>query len=84
MQKALTPEQVADFLQLSKTTVYRKIKTGEIPAKRIGKEFRIASVYLYYFETGMDYDIAQKESLDAKIIKENEDLLKSVRIENSL
>lgn len=36
-----TPEQVAEKLQLSLTTVYSLIKSRQIPAIRLGKSFRI-------------------------------------------
>lgn len=38
----LTPEQVAQKLQLSVTTIYNLIKAQEMPAVRLGKCYRIA------------------------------------------
>jgi excisionase family DNA binding protein len=37
----LTPQEVADLLRVSSMTVYRLIKSGEMPAIRVGKAFRI-------------------------------------------
>jgi len=37
----LTVEEVAKLLKLSKITIYRLIKTGEIPAYKIGASWRI-------------------------------------------
>jgi len=37
----LTVEEVAKLLKLSKITIYRFIKTGEIPAYKIGASWRI-------------------------------------------
>ena len=37
----LTPEQVADILQINKMTVYREIKRKNLRAYKFGKEFRI-------------------------------------------
>jgi excisionase family DNA binding protein len=37
----LTPQEVADLLRVSSMTVYRLIKSGEMPAVRVGKAFRI-------------------------------------------
>lgn len=37
----LTVGEVADILRVSKMTVYRLIKRGQITALRIGKSFRI-------------------------------------------
>lgn len=78
-QSALTPEEVGTILKFSKANVYRKIKTGEIPAKKIGKEYRISAAYIWYFQTGMDFDIDQKQQIDAENLKPYESLLRSVR-----
>jgi excisionase family DNA binding protein len=40
MGKALTVEEVAEYLGLAKDTVYRKAKAGEIPGVRIGRSWR--------------------------------------------
>src|SRR3990167_334092 len=40
MGKALTVEEVAEYLGLAKDTVYRKAKSGEIPGARIGRSWR--------------------------------------------
>ena len=37
----LTVTEVADLLRVSSMTVYRLIKSGEIPAVRVGKSFRL-------------------------------------------
>lgn len=37
----LTVAEVADLLRVSNMTVYRLIKGGELPALRVGKNFRI-------------------------------------------
>jgi len=37
----MTVEQVADFLQLNKLTVYKYIRDGRLPAARLGKAYRI-------------------------------------------
>jgi excisionase family DNA binding protein len=37
----LTVAEVADVLRVSNMTVYRLIKGGEIPALRVGKNYRI-------------------------------------------
>ncbi len=38
----MTVEQVADYLQLNRLTVYRYVREGKIPAARIGKLYRIS------------------------------------------
>ncbi len=37
----LTVDEVAKLLKLSKITIYRLIKTGEIPAYKVGASWRI-------------------------------------------
>ena len=37
----ITPEELAAELKISKTGVYRLIKNGEIPARRLGRVYRI-------------------------------------------
>jgi excisionase family DNA binding protein len=40
----LTVNEVADILRVSNMTVYRLIKGGQIPAIRVGKNYRIKEV----------------------------------------
>lgn len=42
----LTVSEVADYMRLSRMTVYRMIERGEIPALRVGKSFRVPRVAL--------------------------------------
>ncbi len=37
----LTVTEVADVMRLSKMTVYRLIHSGELPAIRVGRSFRV-------------------------------------------
>ena len=36
-QKLLTVDQVAEILQVSRTTIYRRIKAEELPAVKLGR-----------------------------------------------
>ena len=38
-----TVNEVADLLRVSRMTVYRMIKTGEMPAVRVGRNYRLRS-----------------------------------------
>lgn len=38
----LTVQEVADLMRVSSMTVYRLIKSGELPAVRVGRSFRVA------------------------------------------
>lgn len=49
----LTVAEVADVLRVSNMTVYRLIKAGELPALRVGKNYRIRQADLdAYLATG--------------------------------
>ncbi len=37
----MTVEQVAAYLQLNKLTVYKFVRSGELPAARLGRSFRV-------------------------------------------
>jgi len=63
-QIALTPEQVAIALQLSKNTVYQLISSGEIVAKKYGRTYRISPKSLSYLYTGLDQDLSLAEQKD--------------------
>jgi excisionase family DNA binding protein len=39
--QVLTADQVAEYLQLNRLTVYRYIRQGKIPAARVGKLYRV-------------------------------------------
>ena len=45
----LTVAEVADVLRVSNMTVYRLIKAGDIPALRVGKNYRIRQTDLSRF-----------------------------------
>ena len=47
----LTVAEVADVLRVSNMTVYRLIKAGELPALRVGKNYRIRAHDLDRFLT---------------------------------
>jgi len=64
--KVYTPEQVAEILQLSKSTVYGLINRGEIIAKKIGKVYRIPAASISFVFTGLDYDLYKAEREDLK------------------
>ena len=44
MNEVLTVEEVADLLKVHRTTVYRMLKTGELPAFKIGSDWRFYRV----------------------------------------
>ena len=44
--RLLTVQEVADAMRVSRMTVYRLIKSGELPAIRVGRHFRIRAADL--------------------------------------
>ncbi|MEQ1847106.1 MAG: helix-turn-helix domain-containing protein, partial [Nitrospira sp.] len=40
------PEEARAFLRLGKSTLYEKLRSGEIPSRRFGRQFRIAKEVL--------------------------------------
>ncbi len=40
MDQLMTPQELAEYLNLNTTTVIRKAKKGELPAIKIGRQFR--------------------------------------------
>jgi excisionase family DNA binding protein len=41
MREVMTPEQVAEYLQLNKDTVYRLIRSHQLAASKIGRAYRV-------------------------------------------
>lgn len=44
--EVMTVSEVADYLRINPQTVYRKAKTGELPALRIGRSIRFRKAEL--------------------------------------
>ncbi len=42
MREVMTPEQVADYLQLNTDTVYRLIRGNQLAASKIGRAYRVS------------------------------------------
>jgi len=51
-EEVLTPEQVADYLQLHTITILKMIKRGDLKAVRIGRVYRILEKDLKEFLQG--------------------------------
>ena len=56
--KFLTVAEVATVMRVSKMTVYRLVHSGELPAVRVGRSFRVPedavneSLHRSFFQTG--------------------------------
>jgi excisionase family DNA binding protein len=49
--RLLTVNEVADLLRVSRMTVYRLIKTGEMPALRVGRSYRLREEDIHSYLT---------------------------------
>ena len=43
MREIMTPEQVADYLQVNVETIYRLIRRHELAATRVGRAYRVSN-----------------------------------------
>jgi excisionase family DNA binding protein len=50
--RLLTVNEVADLLRVSRMTVYRLIKTGEMPALRVGRSYRLREQDVHTYLNG--------------------------------
>ncbi|MBA7490759.1 hypothetical protein ES702_01302 [subsurface metagenome] len=48
----LTPKQAAEYLHVSKPTIYKLLRQRKIPARRLGKQWRISKAVLDKFLAG--------------------------------
>jgi excisionase family DNA binding protein len=68
--KLLTAQEVADQLRVSTMTIYRLIRRGELPAVRVGRNYRVLAGELDAYLRGQvvdpaSMDLADLEDLDA-------------------
>ena len=79
INRVYTPEQVAEILQLSKSTIYDLISRGEIIAKRIGKVYRIPASSISFVFTGLDADLYDAQGEDLKELSKIESEISKAR-----
>ena len=53
----LTVAEVATLMRVSKMTVYRLVHSGELPAVRVGKSFRVPEKTVHEYLQGAYYDV---------------------------
>jgi excisionase family DNA binding protein len=63
VKEIMTPEQVADYLQLNKDTVYRYIRGGKLTASRLGRNYRILRENVDLFLLATSTSQAARETL---------------------
>jgi excisionase family DNA binding protein len=52
----LTVAEVAEIMRVSKMTVYRLVHSGELPAVRVGKSFRVPERSVHEYLESSYYD----------------------------
>jgi excisionase family DNA binding protein len=52
----LTVAEVAEIMRVSKMTVYRLVHSGELPAVRVGKSFRVPEQAVHEYLASSYYD----------------------------
>lgn len=68
-REIMTPDQVAEYLQINRETVYRYIRDGKLSASKLGRSYRIpkANVDLLLLATRTRSDITLREYTSAEI-----------------
>jgi len=63
MSEMFTPEQVAEYLQVNRETVYRYIRDGRLVASKLGRTYRVPkrSVELLLWATRTREDVTLRE-----------------------
>ena len=54
-EKLLTPSEAQQLLRISKSTLYRLVRSGELPAVRVGGVYRIPMSELEKYLTNTNY-----------------------------
>jgi len=79
-QKYITIPQLAKLLGLSRIEVYRKVRKGQIPAVKIGRNYAISDRDITYI-LGKEISTKAKKRVDAavrKTVKEYGEVLKKL------
>jgi excisionase family DNA binding protein len=79
-----TPAQVAEILQVSKSTVYELIENGELIAKKIGRVYRIPKNSISFVFTGLDEDILLAEKVDLENLPTINKALNDIRTKDNV
>lgn len=69
MQPIMTPEQVADYLQMNTDTIYRLIRSRKLPAAKIGRSYRIPKEDVEAFLVASSNNSALRETLFRRLME---------------
>lgn len=67
VKEIMTPEQVADYLQLDPTTVYRYIRQGKLVAAKLGRNYRIPKANVDIFLLANSTNPQAREALFRRV-----------------
>ena len=79
--QTMTPQEVADFLRLSLRTVMEKLRKGELPAVKVGRQWRISRSAL---ESKINKPAKEGDEMEAVIERLREQKAKSVSTDREL
>ena len=65
-REILTSVQVAEYLKIDKVTLYRLVKTGQIPAFKIGRQWRFNAQDIENLTVRMNNSSAAKEEIHVR------------------
>ena len=79
-EKYITIPQLAELLGISRIAVYKKVKSGQIPAKKIGRNYVISDRDITYILQNEVADRRKKkiDSAVKKTVREYGDVLKKL------
>lgn len=69
MREIMTPEQVADYLQMNTDTVYRLIRQRKLAATQIGRSYRIPKEDLEDFLVANSSRSAVRQALFRRVLE---------------
>lgn len=53
-KEIMSPQEAAEYLGISRVTLYKLLKNGEVPAKKFGDQWRISKAVLDKFLEGKE------------------------------
>ncbi|HZO30588.1 MAG TPA: helix-turn-helix domain-containing protein [Chloroflexota bacterium] len=68
MREIMTPEQVADLLQINTETVYRLIRDRKLAASKIGRAYRVTRIDLEAFLASTSTMPTLREALFRRVL----------------
>jgi excisionase family DNA binding protein len=68
-QDVMAAEQAAEFLQTGRNTLLRKARRGELPAAKLGREwrFRRADLDAWLIRGGEAYEVVVRRGMDLEL-----------------